>query len=236
MGRSIARIALAMILIAAVPPAYAADPAQPQAAPASKKPVVKADTKKVKPAAKPETAKSQKAKSEKAANRAATAKPSPAPAAPVPPPAPPPPAVQPAKPADAKPTVHFAALRSEKVNLRSGPGENFPIQWVYVRRGLPVEVVATFDIWRKIKDSEGTEGWVNQQMLSGRRSVLVAGAVRDLRHDPKPDAEVVAKLEAGVVASVAKCNPDWCEVKAGGYKGWLMRGDVWGLEPGEVIE
>lgn len=228
MGRSVARIALAMILIAAMPSAHAADPGQPQAAPAPKKPVVKADTKKVKPAAKPE-------KSEKATKKAVIAKPAPAPVAPAPPP-PPPPAAPPPKPADAKPAVHFVALRSEKVNLRSGPGENFPIQWVYVRRGLPVEVIATFDIWRKIKDSEGTEGWVNQQMLSGRRSILVSGAVRDLRHDPKPDAEVVAKLEAGVVASVAKCNAEWCEVKAGGYKGWLMRGEVWGLEPGEVIE
>jgi SH3-like domain-containing protein len=220
-ARSIARIALAMTLIAAVQPALAADPVQPQPAPLHKKPTVKADSKKVKEPA-------------KAAKKAEPAKPAPAPAAAAPTPSPPP--AEPAKPTDTKQPVHFAALRAEKVNLRSGPSENFPIQWVYVRRGLPVEVVASFDIWRKIRDSDGTEGWVNQQMLSGRRSVLISGAVRDLRHDPKPDATIVAKLEAGVVASLSKCNPSWCEVKAGGYKGWLMRDEVWGLEPGEVIE
>jgi SH3-like domain-containing protein len=220
-ARSIARIALAMTLIAAAQPVFAADPAQPQSAPSHKKPTVKADSKKVKEPA-------------KATKKAEPAKPVAAPAAAPPPPAPSP--AEPPKPADAKPSVHFAALRAEKVNLRSGPSENFPIQWVYVRRGLPVEVIANFDIWRKIRDSDGTEGWVNQQMLSGRRSVLISGAVRDLRHDPKSDAGIVAKLEAGVIASLSKCNPDWCEVKAGGYKGWLMRSEVWGLEPGEVIE
>jgi SH3-like domain-containing protein len=141
-----------------------------------------------------------------------------------------------AKPVEVKATPHFASLRAEKVNLRSGPSADFPIQWVFVRRGLPVEILATFDIWRKIRDADGTIGWVNQQMLSGRRSVLVAAAVRDLRHDPDATSEVIAQLEPGVVAAVSKCDPAWCEVKAGGYKGWLKRDQVWGLEPDEVIQ
>ena len=218
MVRSVARIALAITLITAMPAVQAvADPAgSPAAQPA--KPVVKA-AKKTKHAKTP----------------AAAAIPAPAPPVAVAP-APPPAAVEAPKPPDSKQAIHFASLRAEKVNLRSGPSADFPIQWVYVRRGLPVEVVASFDIWRKIRDSEGTEGWVNQQMLTGHRSVLVSGAVRDLRHDPKLDADVVAKLEVGVVATISKCDPAWCEVKAGGYKGWLMREEVWGLEPGEVIE
>ncbi len=220
MVRSVARIALAMTLIAAIPAVQAAtDPTAPKTAASAKKPVVKAG-RKAKQAKKPPVA----------------AKPTPPPpvaAAPVPPPAA---AVEAPKPPDPKQAIHFASLRAEKVNLRSGPSADFPIQWVYVRRGLPVKVVASFDIWRKIRDSEGTEGWVNQQMLTGHRSVLVSGAVRDLRHDPKPDAGVVAKLEVGVVAAISKCDPTWCEVKAGGYKGWLMRDEVWGVDPGEIIE
>jgi SH3-like domain-containing protein len=144
--------------------------------------------------------------------------------------------VEAAKPADAKAGPRFAALRAEKVYLRAGPGPDFPIQWVFVRRGLPVEILATFDIYRKIRDSEGTVGWVNQQMLSGRRSVLVAGAVRDLHGDANATSEVVAQLEPGVVAVISKCDPAWCQVKAGGYKGWLKRDEVWGLEPDEVIQ
>jgi SH3-like domain-containing protein len=141
-----------------------------------------------------------------------------------------------AKPADAKAGPRFASLRAEKVFLRAGPGPDFPIQWVFVRRGLPVEILATFDIFRKIRDSDGTVGWVNQQMLTGRRSVLVSGAIRDLHHDADPGSEVVAQLEPGVIAVVSKCDPAWCEVKAGGYKGWLKRDEVWGLEPDEVIQ
>jgi SH3-like domain-containing protein len=140
-----------------------------------------------------------------------------------------------AKPMETKAAPHFASLRADKVFLRSGPSADFPVQWVFVRRGLPVEILATFDIWRKIRDFDGTEGWVHQQMLTGRRSVLVTGAVRDLRHDPDPASPVVARLEAGVVAAVSHCNPAWCEVKAGGYKGWLKRDEIWGLEPDEAI-
>jgi SH3-like domain-containing protein len=141
-----------------------------------------------------------------------------------------------AKPADVKAGPRFASLRAEKVFLRAGPGPDFPIQWVFVRRGLPVEILATFDIFRKIRDSDGTVGWVNQQMLTGRRSVLVSGTIRDLHHDADPGSEVVAQLEPGVIAAVSKCDPAWCEVKAGGYKGWLKRDEVWGLEPDEVIQ
>lgn len=141
-----------------------------------------------------------------------------------------------AKPVETKAAPHFASLRSEKVNMRSGPSGDFPIQWVFMRRGLPVEIVASFDIWRKVRDFDGTEGWVHQQMLTGRRNVMVTGAVRDLRRDPDPASGIVAQLEPGVIASVAHCDMAWCELKAGGYKGWLKREELWGLEPDEVIQ
>ena len=140
------------------------------------------------------------------------------------------------KPGEAKPGPRFATLRADKVFLRSGPSADYPVQWVYIRKGLPVEILANFDIWRKIHDFDGTEGWVNQQMLSGRRNVLVSGAIRELHHEAQPDSPVVARLEPGVVAQLAHCNPQWCELKTGGYRGWLKREEIWGLEPGEVVE
>ena len=139
-------------------------------------------------------------------------------------------------PLEQKSTVHFASLRSDKVNLRTGPSADYPIDWVFVRKGLPVEILAAFDTWRKIRDSDGTVGWVHQGMLSSRRSVLVTGATRALRQDPKPDGAVVAELEPGVVARLSRCNPGWCEVKAHGYSGWLERDQLWGLEAGEVVQ
>jgi SH3-like domain-containing protein len=189
-----------------------------------------------KPAAKKPPAKKTAAKVPTV--KAPAAKPAQPVPAPVPVPAPP---AKPVETAEApkppeKAGPRFAALRAEKVYLRAGPGPDFPIQWVFVRRGLPVEILANFDIYRKIRDSEGTVGWVNQQMLSGRRSVLVSGEIRELHGDAKDTSEVVARLEPGVIAAVSKCDPTWCEVKAGGYKGWLKRSDVWGLEPDEVIQ
>jgi len=139
------------------------------------------------------------------------------------------------KPIEGKVAPHFASLRPDKVFLRSGPSSDFPVQWVFQRRGLPVEVLANFDIWRKIRDIDGTEGWVNQQMLTSRRSLLITGGVRNIRREPDATSEIVAQLEPGVVAAMSHCNPDWCEVKAGGYKGWVKRDEVWGIEPGEVV-
>jgi SH3-like domain-containing protein len=140
------------------------------------------------------------------------------------------------KPTETRAPPHFASLRAEKVNLRSGPSEDFPIQWVFSRRGLPVEILAAFDIWRKVRTFDGTEGWVHQQMLTGRRSALITGTIRNLHRDPDPASSIVAQLEPGVVAAMSHCNPDWCELKAGGYKGWLKRDELWGLEPDEVIQ
>jgi SH3-like domain-containing protein len=222
-----ALLALFLIPMLSGLPALAADQPQATVSPKPAKTAPDKTRKAKKPAAKVPTVKAPAAK----------------PARPVPAPAPvPPPEAKPAekadaaKPGDVKTGPRFAALRAEKVYLRAGPGPDFPIQWVFVRRGLPVEILANFDIYRKIRDSEGTVGWVNQQMLSGRRSVLVAGEIRELHGGPDPTSEVVARLEPGVIASVSKCDPTWCEVKAGGYKGWLKRAEVWGLEPDEVIQ
>jgi SH3-like domain-containing protein len=141
------------------------------------------------------------------------------------------------KPPEAKAPTRFASLKYDKVYLRSGPSTDYPIQWVYVRKGLPVEILASFDIWRKIRDIDGTQGWVNQLQLNGvRRSVLVVGAVRDLRRDPRDDGDIVALVEPGVVAAISKCDSAWCELRAGGYRGWLRRDALWGLEPDETIQ
>ncbi|MGH7088184.1 MAG: SH3 domain-containing protein, partial [Stellaceae bacterium] len=86
----------------------------------------------------------------------------------------------------------FESLRADLVNLRAGPGTSYPIQWVYQRRGLPVEVTAAFDVWRRVRDSDGTEGWVHERMLTRRRDAVVTGAVRTLHASPDAKAQPVA--------------------------------------------
>ena len=135
------------------------------------------------------------------------------------------------------PLPRYAALRSDEVNLRSGPGTRYPIDWVYKRRDLPVEIDREFEVWRLIKDEDGVKGWVHQATLTGRRSFVVVGAERTLRSEAKDDAAPVAFLKPGVVGRLRSCEPaqSWCEVQVGDYRGWLKRGEFWGSYPGEAI-
>jgi SH3-like domain-containing protein len=134
------------------------------------------------------------------------------------------------------PVPRFVTLRSDQVNLRSGPGDRYPIEWVLTRRNMPVEIVAEFDTWRKIRDFDGTVGWVQERMVTGRRNVIVRDQVRSLRDKPASDAPVVARAEAGVIAKLIECNPDWCRIEANGVAGWLKRNEIWGVYPQEVVQ
>ncbi|CAO3413836.1 SH3 domain-containing protein [Azospirillum doebereinerae] len=134
------------------------------------------------------------------------------------------------------PIPRFVTLRVGEINLRSGPNGSYPIDWVFTRKDMPVEIVQEFDTWRRIRDWEGSEGWVHQSALSGKRGALVVGPVRTLRKAPQSDGPVVARVEAGVIGSLKKCQGDWCEIDIKGYRGWLQRADFWGSYPGEKIE
>jgi SH3-like domain-containing protein len=135
------------------------------------------------------------------------------------------------------PLPRWASLRSDEVNLRAGPGTRYPVQWVYRRRDLPVEIKREFEIWRLIEDQDHVMGWVNQATLVGRRSFVVTGAERLLRRSPSDDAEPVARLKPGVVGRVRGCEAGhaWCDMQVGDYRGWLKRSDVWGVYPDEAI-
>ncbi len=146
-------------------------------------------------------------------------------------------AAAPASAADkALPVPRFVALRSDKVNVRTGPGDQYPIDWVYQRKDLPVEIVAEFQNWRKIRDADGTVGWVHERMVTGRRSVVVRGQVRALHDEPKPESATVARVEPGVIAKLLQCEPLWCRIEASGVAGWLRRDEIWGVYPNETIQ
>lgn len=136
------------------------------------------------------------------------------------------------------PLPRFVSLRATEVNLRSGPGVQYPVEWVYRRQGLPVEVIAEYRTWRKIRDWEGTQGWVHQSLLAGRRTVVVVGGVRELHAKPDPASGAIARVEPGVIAYLLNCPEGiaWCRVEAGGYEGWLRRVDFWGTLRDEVTE
>ena len=129
----------------------------------------------------------------------------------------------------------FVTLRAGEVNLRTGPGIRYPIDWVYKRRGMPVEIIDEFETWRRIRDWQGTEGWVHQSMLQGRRGVLIIGKQRLLRLEPEPDAPGVALVEAGVVGQLDSCQGAWCLIEFKSFDGWLTREEFYGVYPEEAI-
>ena len=136
------------------------------------------------------------------------------------------------------PIPRFVSLRTDPINLRTGPGVRYPVDWVYVRRRLPVEVIAEFDTWRQIRDPDGTEGWVHQTMLSGRRTAVVSAASAILRREGADSAAALATVEKGVIVSMQRCpaSSDYCRVEAGGIQGWLKRDQVWGIYPTETLQ
>jgi SH3-like domain-containing protein len=138
------------------------------------------------------------------------------------------------------PLPRFVTLKADRVNVRRGPSGDHQVSWVFTRKGLPVEIVAEFEHWRRIRDSDGAEGWVYHSLLSGRRGVLVApwsGAKPvPLLEGEAAGASPVALLDAGVMADVDWCTGAWCRISVEGHDGWIEQAKLWGVYPGEQVE
>jgi SH3-like domain-containing protein len=138
-----------------------------------------------------------------------------------------------------EPVPRFVSLRADTVNLRTGPGSRYPIEFVYHRKGYPLEIVAEFDQWRQVRDWQGTEGWVHQRMVTGTRNVVIQGGQRLLRQAADNGAAPVAKLDPGVIAHLLECRDAWCRIEvqsaASDVRGWLTRNEIWGVLPDEVV-
>jgi SH3-like domain-containing protein len=134
------------------------------------------------------------------------------------------------------PLPRFASLKSGEVNLRTGPGASYPIDWVLTKATMPVEIIAEFETWRRVRDVQGTEGWVHQMLLSGKRTAVVIGEPREMRRKAETTASVVAILEPGVIVSLLECDGGWCRVDVQGRRGWLPRAAFWGVYEGEKVK
>lgn len=132
------------------------------------------------------------------------------------------------------PLPRFVSLAGESINVRSGPGRQYPIRWVYARLGLPVRIVEEFDAWRKVEDHEGDQGWVHGSLLSRRRTVLVTADLAALHRTPARDARVLLKAERGVIGRLLDCDAAWCFLDVDGNRGWMERSALWGVQPDEM--
>jgi SH3-like domain-containing protein len=147
------------------------------------------------------------------------------------------------------PLPRFVTTRSAPINVRVGPGTKYDIGWIYRVPGVPVEILQEFEVWRKIRDVDGSEGWVQQSMLSGNRAAYVrpsGEAERTaLRRTASHDAGIVAWLGSGFRVTLQSCEAGWCKAvavdhpagkPAANYTGYLPETELWGVYQGESFD
>lgn len=135
------------------------------------------------------------------------------------------------------PVPRFVSLKSEETNIRTGPGTRYPIQWVFKRAHMPVEVVDEFDLWRKIRDMDGTTGWVHHTMISGKRYAMIKGGeVRVMHIDAGEESKPLFKVAPMVLGAIQECVPHWCRLQVNGRKAWIQKDYLWGVYPQEVFD
>jgi SH3-like domain-containing protein len=145
----------------------------------------------------------------------------------------------PGKPA--LPVPRFVSLKSDKVNVRKGPSTDQSIVWVFSRAGLPVEIIAESDNWRRVRDSEGADGWVFHSLLSARRTALVTPWAKGDERVPLYSSEsinsrAVAELQSGVLGNVLSCDGEWCNISVDDYSGYVQQDKLWGVYKGEEVK
>jgi SH3-like domain-containing protein len=99
---------------------------------------------------------------------------------------------------------------------------------------MPLVVTAEYGHWRRVADRDGAGGWVHYSLLSGQRTVIVDTDMLSLRIRPDEKASIRAQVQAGVVGYLGKCTETWCQIEAGGYKGWAPKADMWGVDANEI--
>ena len=137
------------------------------------------------------------------------------------------------------PIPRFVSLKAENVNVRKGPSRDHPVAWVFQSKGLPVEIIAEFETYRRIRDSDGAEGWILQNMLAGKRTAVVAPWRKDqytgLHVGAEETSGLVANLSSGAMADIKSCDGTWCKISVNDYSGYVDQSMLWGAYPGEVV-
>jgi SH3-like domain-containing protein len=138
------------------------------------------------------------------------------------------------------PIPRFVSLKPSDTPMREGPSKDHRIKWVFKKEGVPVEIIAEFENWRRVRDSEGDDGWVYHARLSGRRTAQINPKLKDpsisLFSRDNESAQVVAQLQPGVIDSVDQCTGRWCRLQGEGFNGWIQQERLWGVYPGERVK
>ncbi len=122
---------------------------------------------------------------------------------------------------------YFLSLKNKKVNVRYGPGFDYPIKYIYVKKFLPVEVIDKKENFRRIIDLKKNSGWIHiSQLKKGNSLIVIEDKI--LFSKSSKFSRPIAKLEKGRLLIVKKCKNNWCKIKTDKYKGWIDINNVWG--------
>ncbi|WP_245646549.1 SH3 domain-containing protein [Sphingomonas soli] len=130
---------------------------------------------------------------------------------------------------------YFASIAADKARMRTGPGRNYPASWLYQRADLPIKVIDIYGDWRKIEDPDGTQGWMQVNLLSDTRTAMVTGTVTEMRAAPNFNARINWRAAPGVVGRIRACSGGWCWFDVRGRGGYVEQSHIWGTEPGETL-
>lgn len=133
-------------------------------------------------------------------------------------------------------TPYWASLSAGQARMRSGPGRNYPASWLYQRQGLPVQVIEVYPGWRKVRDPDGTEGWMIGALISDQRTGMVKGETAELHDAPDPASRITWRAEPGVIGRLSHCGHGWCKLDVGGRDGFVEEDRLWGVDPGETFD
>lgn len=131
------------------------------------------------------------------------------------------------------PLPRFVSLRSDEINMRVGPGTQYPIKWTYQQKYLPVEVFEEFGNWRHVRDRDGEDGWMHANLLSSRRSAIMLNDPTVLHIAPREDAPITIKAAKGSIGQLLECTEIWCSVQMQERIGWLKKEAIWGVYEAE---
>jgi SH3-like domain-containing protein len=130
------------------------------------------------------------------------------------------------------PVPRYLSIKVDPANARSGPSEDHRLLWIYHAKGLPVQVVAENETWRRICDPEGGLAWVHMRVTDGRRTVMQTQPQPvPLRAAPKPSAPIRAYMASRSIGQLDRCKDGWCRIKVGKAEGWAPEGALWGADP-----
>lgn len=130
--------------------------------------------------------------------------------------------------AEVKTPPYWASLSVDEARMRVGPSEDYPANWVYRRRDLPVKVIQVHSNWRKIEDSTGTQGWMHVRLLADTPTGIVTAPVGAMHEKAGEGSAVLFRAERGVVGRLSGCGRGWCRFDVHGRRGYIRTGEVWG--------